>query len=526
MATVAAPAGPTRRMRRAYVPVVYPAALCATYFLILFVASGASPYSAVRMIVIAALAGLLLTSLAGVLMRDRDRGGLFALTVILLFIAGDDPRKLFALGLGCVALIVERLASGRRPSRIPWPIITRVGTIAAVIAVLTVGIKAGQDGTAAAVLHDLRAEGPSLVRDARPAPAASSQAPDIYVVLLDGYLRPDKQATLFGHDDSEFVTGLESRGFDVASASRSNYLLTVLSLSSALNMRHLDDQKALAALAQTDVRHVRDARHLVNDNEVFRAVHAMGYTTVALSPGFEEVALRQADRFIDTGQINEVELLGLRHSALGALLSVVAPDALADSQRARIDSGFREAARIAAEPHTEPRFVFVHIPSPHVPIVFDANGGHVAARDLVTFFDEGGLVGRLPRKEFGAIYSGQVDYLNKRTLDLVDSIVSSAATPPVVLVMSDHGSASGVTFADLEHSDLDERSSNLFAALTPGLPHLFPDDVTLVNVFGGLLNAYFGTAYPTRPNTVYRWRNTSLFDVVPLPSFVSTVAAP
>lgn len=526
MTAAVAAAVPARAPRRTFIPVGYPAAIGATFVLSLFAASGASPFSALRMIVVAIAGCLLLTSLAGAAMRDRDRGGLFALVLILLLIVGEDPLRMAALIVAAAALVLERIVSWWRPAKIRWGVITRVANVVAAIALLALGLKALQEGTLASVLYDIRAEGPAFLRTERPGPVTTGDHPDIYVVLLDGYLRPDKQAALFGYDDGAFVEALRVRGFDVATASRSNYMLTVLSLSSALNIRHLDGERALAALPVTSLLHVRAARRLMNENEAFRELHTLGYETVAISSGFEEVALRQADVFIDTGQLNEVEILTFRHTALGALVAALAPDVFADSQRSRIDAAFTRAAALAEEDHARPRFVLIHVPSPHAPVVFDAAGGPVPARDLRTFYEESGPGRGLTREQFGPPYSGQVEYLNRRTLELVDRLTASSAGPPVVLVLSDHGSASGVDFNDLEHSDLDERSANLFAALTPGHDGVFDDRITLVNVFGRLFNAYFGTSYPLQPDTLYRWTPPSVFDVVPLPSFPESSGEP
>jgi len=34
---------------------------------------------------------------------------------------------------------------------------------------------------------------------------------------------------------------------------------------------------------------------------------------------------------------------------------------------------------------------------------------------------------------------------------------------------------------------------------------VFPNDITLVNVFGTLFNAYFGTDIAAKPDAIYRW---------------------
>ena len=61
--------------------------------------------------------------------------------------------------------------------------------------------------------------------------------------------------------------------------------------------------------------------------------------------------------------------------------------------------------------------------------------------------------------------------------------------------MSDHGSAMGIHPDHAETGDVDERTSNFFAALTPGHESLFPEDITPVNVMRLLEDAYLGTEF-------------------------------
>ena len=155
---------------------------------------------------------------------------------------------------------------------------------------------------------------------------------------------------------SATTTGRSSRrSRHAASTSRPgidpNYLITAVSLASTLNMRHLQDEAEPASLPVNDIRHVRQARHLINDNAVFAFLRGRGYGIDAVSSGFEEVALRQADRFIDTGQLSEVELLTFRHTGVGPIATVLAPDIFADQQRARIVRWFRRGRRGGREPH-------------------------------------------------------------------------------------------------------------------------------------------------------------------------------
>ena len=60
-----------------------------------------------------------------------------------------------------------------------------------------------------------------------------SEMPDIYYIILDGYLRSDYLEEYFGHDNSPFLTELEQRGFYIVASSRSNYLNTYYSLNTS-----------------------------------------------------------------------------------------------------------------------------------------------------------------------------------------------------------------------------------------------------------------------------------------------------
>jgi hypothetical protein len=81
------------------------------------------------------------------------------------------------------------------------------------------------------------------------------------------------------------------------------------------------------------------------------------------------------------------------------------------------------------------------------------------------------------------------------------------APPPVLIVMSDHGAAPRPQVSEGQGGP--EHYANLFAATTPGHPGLFPDDVSPVNVFPILFNAYFDTDLALLPNGIYAWDSTT-----------------
>lgn len=92
----------------------------------------------------------------------------------------------------------------------------------------------------------------------------------------------------------------------------------------------------------------------------------------------------------------------------------------------------------------------------------------------------------------------------------VDSLLAKAvhdivtARPgAVVIVLSDHGPEERIDWWEPAEPGIRDRVSNLFWARTPGRSGVLPDDISLVNVFARLFNAYFETDLPMHPNDRY-----------------------
>jgi len=483
---------------------LYPAAIIPLAGLHLWATSGVSPFAAVRGMTVAIILGLAIAAVGAALMRDRDRGGLAALLISLAVLAGGRagivPLVAVCLGL----LLFERY--GPVHLRVRWEWIGRMASRGTVIFALAVAIEVVQMGRVGDAVTAFQREGPFH----RPTTAqAPPEAPDVFVVLLDGYARADILRDRYGFTSTPLTDGLRERGFDVASKSHSNYLVTNLSLSSFLNYASLDAVPAIRPLLD----HPGDpegppVNRATSGAAVLDAFRTIGYETIAVSSGFEQPALRGSDRFIDTGQINEFEIQLLRPSILAPLAATIDPDVFSGQQRARIEDIFESVERLAAEREQRPKFVFAHVPSPHAPWVVHADGSPRAS-DLTTLYSDTPETTGLTRDEIVAGYAGQVSYLDRRALATVDAILAGAKRPPVILVISDHGSSLDVTVANAE-----SRLRNLIAVYTPGHPGLYPDDATLVNLFPTLFDAYFGVELPRSPDTLFTQGPRGLFDPI------------
>ena len=107
--------------------------------------------------------------------------------------------------------------------------------------------------------------------------------------------------------------------------------------------------------------------------------------------------------------------------------------------------------------------------------------------------------------EYQKGYREQVIFANRKILEAVDAILAKSETPPIILVMGDHGPASMFHFDIDSPGCLWERTSNLYALLLPG----HQDDgtvyetITPVNTFRVIFNTYFGTELPLLEDRTY-----------------------
>ncbi|MFH1474825.1 MAG: hypothetical protein ABIG85_03100 [Chloroflexota bacterium] len=483
-------------------PLLYPAAILLAFVLNFLVDTGVSPYAAARPLIVAFVVGVALPWSAGLATGDRHLAGLMGGVLVLFLLAAQAPIIVVLCVVALILVGFQRLLARRRAvSRAAgerlWPVVTRVLTAGGLILLVAVGVKAAQLelDRIGIIAHDLVAESPFRAHAA----VASSPVdlPNMYFILLDGYPRADKLKSEFGIDVSGFTRGLGDRGFFVATHSRSNYTITHLTLAQMFNYA-----PNVGVAAGPDGTRFVPWRHRINEGRFFSDVRGLGYEVVAVSPAFEHVALRQADRFIDTGQLNEFEWNVAQMTGVLPLVDSLLPSLAADLHRARVLSAFDATEEVAGEASTQPRFVFTHVVAPHSPQVFQDDGAVVEIRGFALPYDDRQEASQLGLAEYSRRLGGHVAFLNTRTLALVDRII--AADPAaVVVVFSDDGSKLANPADRRNGADLG--TANLLAVRSPGKAGIIDDRSTLANLLPRLLRAYTGTGPPDVPETIFAW---------------------
>ena len=480
------PPGAPLRAKQVRVRQWYPVLVAILFCLDPYARYDISPGDGVRILLLTTSVAVVLTWMF-VRWAGPDHGAAIAALTLVGILAGSDVLRLAAVGLAVGLVVVEHRmeALGRMHARIPWG---RISEAVAVTLTVILGLQIVQAAS-------LRLSEPRIDRPSGWSARQVDAQPDIFVLLADGHGRADVLASSYGYAMTELRGALATNGFREAPASIANHTITRWSLSVLFNGRPLAEMgQEMAAPANDLIPTVA-----LRDSAVVAFLHRHGYRVIALDSGYGEVSIGGADEVISPSSLNELERAAARGTILGSLLS---PDGqvVLEDQAQRVLAQMKALRTIAASPADAPLFVFAHVPAPHAPYVLDRQCGIRPLGYLLPappeVLDD---VGRASRVAAEADQSACVDHLLAQTA----AKIVAARPGAVVMVMSDHGPDELIDWAAPAEPGISNRVANLFWSRTPGRDGVFPDSVSLVNVFPLLFNAYFGTQLQVSPDDAY-----------------------
>lgn len=446
-----------------------------------------------RGLIISVIGMAILYGLILIIVRDRHRAGWIASALAVIF---------FSYGHIATALSDQQIAVTPSALVITSALIALLSTIALsrikhperstsplnVIALILIAFPIYQ-----IISADVQRAWARSARQQTAAKALSPDAPrpDIYYIIMDSYGRSDLLREAYAYDNSAFIGKLESLGFVIAQCSQSNYQRTEVSLGSILNLDYLQTLDPSFEGADNMPSYLLWEK--LKHNEVRRTLEDAGYVTITYATGFDWLEIRDADYYIQPSavgsQVTPFEALFLRTTLLRE----------AEAQ-GWIDLAQDEAAQARARTLTtlnsidqvlqieSPKFVYMHLVSPHPPFVFNSDGSP---------FDDKRLQnenGKYTSANYKKGYVAQAQFVTAQVVNVIEKILAASSEPPVIIVQGDH--------APWIQSEK-RKFEILNAFYIPGHESLIYPSISSVNTFRVIFNAYFGAEYPLLEDRSY-----------------------
>jgi hypothetical protein len=310
--------------------------------------------------------------------------------------------------------------------------------------------------------------------------------PSIYFILMDEYSGSDALQQYFNYDNLRFEKFLQGEGFKVNRHTNSNYLLTVFSVASTLNMDFIHD---LGPASSDNHFGYRKAVRLISDNAVMNFMKAHGYRI----NNYSYLRLPDAPPVFKADYLpGEIDLI--THKTMYSRIAnnvrrVMAnwfrnaevmqkeDDFYINNNEAMITGVLNEARK----PQPQPAFTYMHLMMPHDPIAFDSTG-----RRITPFWARDGY----KQAERDNAYLQYLVYTNNRMRSFISELKKATKGEAIIVLMSDHGyrripMRTGLTWQNLNAVYLPQQQYGKWY-----------DGVTNVNQFRVLLNTAFGQQLP------------------------------
>ena len=188
----------------------------------------------------------------------------------------------------------------------------------------------------------------------------------------------------------------------------------------------------------------------------------------------------------------------------------------------RIRGAFSRIADLSDIP--SPKFVFAHIMAVHPPFVFGPNGEIASRSGSHVELDAGDAADR--QREIEG-YRGQLQYINRRVLEMVSGIRQNSPVDPVIILQGDHGSGIYMDWQSAERTCFAERMAILNAYYLPGAAgeNLY-ESISPVNTFRVVLNTCFGSRLPLLEDRSYFSLWESPYDLIDVTGRLAERCAP
>jgi hypothetical protein len=318
-----------------------------------------------------------------------------------------------------------------------------------------------------------------------------SLKPDIYFLVFDALPSSNAMQQAWRFDNSSLDSFLLKEKFYVAANSKSNYNLTVLSISSTLNM----DYTPPVDLYQDETKMYFKASASLLDNSLLRYLNESGYDIKQYQP----VSFINKDwngrlffpdmlymnYFYQTFPGRVYRDLGWNFSRLKTKIIKKQDFSAYEKRNNHHRNDLLQTSLLVknscAMNKTKPQFVYAHYQLPHDPYIYDSTGNLKPVEKTITYTEE----------EQPAAFIQQVKFANKTIKQLVTHIKKANKPNTIIMIEGDHGFRN--IYGQKGYMIYDNFSSFYFP--DKNYQTLYPG-ISPVNGFRVVLNIFFDAKLP------------------------------
>ena len=270
-----------------------------------------------------------------------------------------------------------------------------------------------------------------LVSDwGQPLSVELSNRPDIFLVVVDGFVGARGLQGTFDVDADEYLSGLEASGFEIVDSAWAPYALSIASIPSLLEMNYLVSDSGV--IGDQDIKDLGSV--ISGDIARVATLSSQGYEIVMIESGWGYSYCGNAvDQCYESAFLDEGTFFVIRESVVGPLLTRTYGNAFTVGSVGSMETLLSTARKISSD--EIPSLVFGHLMIPHPPLYLDAQCGFVYEEDRSGWVLYGGPNSLGERKD---AYIAQGDCV----LSFLQDLASKIDPDDVIVVVGDHGSDS------------------------------------------------------------------------------------
>ena len=331
----------------------------------------------------------------------------------------------------------------------------------------------------------------------RPLPVELSDRPDIFLVIVDGFVGTQGLQGTYDIEANSYLSGLRASGFEIVDSAWAPYALSIASIPSLLEMNYLVSDSGV--IGDQDFK---DLGSIVSgDNALVATLKSQGYEIVMIESGWGYSYCGSAvDRCYASAFLDEGTFFVIRESVIGPYLTRTFGSAFTVGSVGSMGTLLSEAPMISSD--EIPTLVFGHLMIPHPPLYLDSQCGFVYEEDRSGLFLYGGPNSLEQRK--GA-YLAQGDCV----LSFLQDLSSRIDPDDLIVVVGDHGSDSANQLRQSPESWSDAATverMNVLLAIRSSTPCEQMESVVIPEVMARVLACLDPDYRPTLEQRLFRGR--------------------